>query len=71
MNIFVHIGGVKVAQSCPTLCNPMDCSPPDSSVHGILQARIVEWVAVPFSREPSQPRDLTQVSRIAGIFFTV
>ena len=61
---------VKVAQSCPTLCDPMDCSPPGSSVHGILQARILEWVAVSFSRGSSQPRDRTQVSRIAGGFFT-
>ena len=40
-----------VAQSCPTLCNPVDCSLPGSSVHGILQARIQEWVTIPFSRE--------------------
>ena len=51
---------VKVAQSCPSLCNPMDCSPPGSFVHGILQARILEWVAMPSSRESSQPRDQTQ-----------
>ena len=56
---------VLVAQSCPTLCDPMDCGPPDSSVRGILQARILEWVAVPFSRGSSQPRDWTQVSHIA------
>ena len=43
---------VKVAQSCPTLSNPMDCGPPGSSVHGIPQARILEWVAIPFSRNP-------------------
>ena len=43
----------EVAQSCPTLCDPMDCSPPGSSVHGILQARILEWVAISFSRESS------------------
>ena len=49
----------------------MDCSPPGSSVHGILQARTLEWVAVPFSRGPSQPRDQTQVSFIAGRFFTI
>ena len=55
---------VKVAQSCPTLCYPMDYT-----VHGILQARILEWVAFPFSRGPSQPRDLMQVSCIAGGFF--
>ena len=55
----------KVAQLCPTLCDPMDYT-----VHGILQARILEWVAVPFSRGSSQPRDRTQVSHIAGRFFT-
>ena len=56
---------VKVTQSCQTGCHPMDCA-----VHGILQARILEWVAIPFSRWSSQPRDWTQVSRIAGGFFT-
>ena len=56
---------VKVAQSCLTLCDPMDYK-----VHGILQAIILEWVAFPFSRESSQPRDQTQVSGIAGRFFT-
>ena len=55
---------VKVAESCPTLCDPMD-----SKGHGILQARILEWVAVPFSRGSSPPRYRTQVSRIAGGFF--
>ena len=60
----------KVAQSCLTLCDPLDCSPPGSSVHGILQARTLEWVAVPFSRGSSQPRDRTQISRVAGGFFT-
>ena len=48
---------VLVAQSCPTLCDPMDCSPPGSSVHGILQARILEWGAISFSRGSSQPRE--------------
>ena len=62
---------MKVAQSCPTLCNLMDCSPPGSSVHGILQARILEWVAFPFSRGSSHPRDQTQVSCIADGFFTI
>ena len=61
----------EVAQSFPTLCNPMDCSPPGSSVHGILQARILEWVAISFSRESSQPRDWIQVSRIAGRCFNL
>ena len=61
---------VLVAQSCPTLCDPMDCSPPGSSVHEIFQARILEWVAISFSRGSSQPRDWTQVSCTAGRFFT-
>ena len=56
-------------QSCPTLCDPMDCSPPGSSIHGILQARILEGAAIPSSRS-SQASDQTQVSRIAGGFFT-
>ena len=62
---------VWVAQSCLTLCDPRDYSPPGSSVHEILQARILEWVAISFSRESSQPRGLTRVSHIAGRFFTV
>ena len=62
---------VLVAQLCPTLCNPMDCSLPGNSVHGILQARILEWVAIPFSKGSSQFRDWTWVSCIAGRFFTV
>ena len=61
---------VIVAQSCWTLCNPMDCSPPGSSVHGILQARILEWVAISFSWGSSRQRDQTWVSWIAGRFFT-
>ena len=61
---------VKIAQSCLTLCHPMDCSPPGSSVHGILQARVLEWVTFSFSSGSSQPRDQTQVSFIAGRFFT-
>ena len=60
-----------VTQSCLTLCDPIDGSPPGSSVHGILQARILEWVATPFSRGSSQARDQTQASCIAGGFFTV
>ena len=57
------------AQSCLTLCDPLDYSPPGSSVHGILQARILGWVAMPFSRGSFQPRDRTGVS-CAGEFFT-
>ena len=56
---------VKVTQLCPTLCDPMDYT-----VHGILQARILEWVAFAFSRGSSQPKDRTQVSHIAGEFIT-
>ena len=55
----------KSPQSCPTLCNPMDCSPSGSSLHGILQARKLEWLAIPFSRGSSQPRDQTQASYIS------
>ena len=62
---------MKITQLCLTLCDPPDGSLPGSSVHGILQARILAWVAVPFSRGSSQLRDWTQVSRIAGGFFTI
>ena len=61
----------EVAQSCPTLCDPMDCSLSVSSVHGIFQARILEWVSISFSRGSSQPRNRTWVSCIAGRRFTV
>ena len=61
---------VLVARSCPTVCNPMDCSPSGSSVHGVLQARMLEWVAIPFSRGSSGPRDQAQSSCIPGGFFT-
>ena len=63
------VGGL-VAKLCPTLCHPMDCSLPGSSVHGISQARILEWVAISFYRGSSPPRDQTQVSCTAGGFFT-
>ena len=59
-----------VTQSCPTLCDPMDFSLPGSSVHEILQARILEWVAILFSRGSSLLRARTWVSGIAGRFFT-
>ena len=61
----------KVAQSCLTLCNPMDCSLPGFSIHGILQARIPKWVFISFFRRSSQPKDQTQVSHIAGRLFTI
>ena len=60
----------EVAQSCPTLFNPMDCSLPRSSIHGIFQARVLEWVVISFSRGSSRPRDWTQVSRIVDRCFT-
>ena len=61
----------EVAQSCPTLCDPMECSLPGFSVHGIFQARVLEWVAISFSRRSSWPRDWTQVSCIVSRRFTV
>ena len=62
---------VLVAQWCLTFSDPVDCSPPGSSVHGILQARILEWIAISFSRGSSQFRDWTQVSCTADRFFTI
>ena len=62
---------VLITRSCLTLCDFMDCKPPGSSVHGILQARILEWVAIPFSGGFYPLRDQTQVSCIAGRFFIV
>ena len=60
----------EVTQSCAAPCNPIDCSPPGSSVHGIFQARVLEWVATSFSRGTSRPGDRTQVSHMAGRRFT-
>ena len=57
----------SVTQSCPTLCNPIDYSPPGSSVHGVFQARIPEWVAISFSRESSRSRDRTYISWVSCI----
>ena len=65
MCAFAHL-----LESCLTLCDPMDCSPPGSSVHGILQAGILQWVAMPSSRGSSHPRDRKYTSGIAGKFFT-
>ena len=61
----------EVAQSCPTLCDPMDCSLSGSSIHGIFQARVLEWIAISFSRGSSRPRNWTRVSSIAGRRFMV
>ena len=68
LSTYPHYMCVSVTQLCPTLCDPMDCSPP-GSVHGILQARILQWLTVPFSRESSWPRDRTRVTCIADRFF--
>jgi len=74
MNITLNCGAARVqcmsAQSRPALCNPVDCSPPGSSVHGILQARILEWFAISSSRGSSLPKDHTGVFALAGKFFT-
>jgi len=61
----------EVAQLCLTLCDPMDCSLPDSSINGIFKARILVWIAISFSRRSSQPRDWTWVSHIVGRHFTI
>ena len=61
----------EVAQSCPTLCNSMDCSLPGSSIHGILQARVLEWDAISFSRGSSWPGDRTRVFHTAGRRFSI
>ena len=60
-----------VAQSCLTLCDPMDCSPPGSSVHGTLQARILEWIAVLSSRGSSRPRDRARISYVSCFVWQV
>ena len=62
---------VLAIQSCPTLCNPVDVSLPGSSIHGILQASILEWVAISFSRGSAQPRDRTWVSLLAGSLYSL
>ena len=59
--VFAESVHAKLLQSCPTLCDPVDCSPPGCSVQGTLQARILEWVATPFTRGPSWPRDRTRI----------
>ena len=69
--LYVVCMHASLLQSCLTLYDPMDCSPPGSSVHGILHARILEWVAILFSRGSSRPRDWTWVFCIAGRFFTI
>ena len=61
----------EVTQLCPTLCNPVDCGLPGSFIHGIFQPRVVEWVAISFSKGSSQPRDRTQVSHTAGRRFNL
>ena len=67
---FSTLVAAKSLQTCPALCDPMDCNPPGSSVHGILQAAVLEWVAISSFRVSSWPRDWTHVSCIAGGFLT-
>ena len=69
--IYVYESESEVAQLCPTLCNPMGCSLSGSSVHGIFQATVLEWIAISFSRGSSWPRNQTWVSHVAGRLFTV
>jgi len=69
--LLMFLGDMLVAQLCLTLCDPMDNSLLVSFVHGIPQTRILEWIAIPFSRGPPQPRDQTWFSGIAGRFFTI
>ena len=70
VKLFTKTKWSEVTQSCPTLCDLMDCSPPGSLVRGIFQAWILGWVAIPFSKGSSWPRDQTQVSYTVGRFFT-
>ena len=69
--IYKKIYESEVTQSCPTLCDPMDCSLPGSSVHGIFQAIVLEGIAISSSRESSRPRDRTQASHIVDRRFTI
>ena len=69
--LFKEVKWNEVTQSCPTLCNPRDCSLPCFSVYGIFQARVLEWGAMSFSRGSSQPREWTRASRIVGRSFTL
>ena len=70
LKILLKVKESEVAQLCPTLCDPVDCSPPCPLSMGFFQARLLEWVAISFSRGSSQPRDWTRVSRIGGRCFT-
>ena len=71
LNILTYCWVWLKLPSCQTLCDPMDCSLSGSSIHGIFQARVLEWAAISFSRGSSRPRDWTWVSRIVGRRFTV
>ena len=64
-----HAAAAKLLQSCPTLCDPIDSSPPGSSVHGVFQPRILEWVAISFSRGSYQPRDRTLIACVVDRLF--
>ena len=71
MNMRIPWSWSEVALLCPTLCDLTDCSLPGFSIHGIFQARVLEWVAISFSRRSSQPRDQTWISSIAGTRFAL
>ena len=66
-DILNNVHSTIIVQSCPTLCSPVGCSPPGSSAHGILQARILEWVIISFCRGSSRPRDGTHISYVSYI----
>ena len=70
MGSILFLLACSVPPSCLTLCNPMHCGPPGFFIRGISQARILEWIAVSFSRGSSPPRDQTYISCVAGGFFT-
>ena len=70
-SLSVSIVKSEVTQLCLTLCDPMDCRLPGSPVHGIFQARVLEWITISFSRESFQSKDSTQLSHIAGRYFTI
>ena len=65
-----NVRACSATLSCPTLCDPIDCSPPGSSVYGIFQARTLEWITISFSRGSSRPGDQTHISGVVGGFFT-
>ena len=70
LRLYICIPPCSASQLCPTLCSLIDCSPPGFSVHGVFQARVLEWVVISSSRKSSQPRDQIHSPALAGGFFT-